>query len=57
MFFIKELDDLEIRERVGTTQTTALLISARRVMEKSYGDLGRRAVTQTTVKNHQLTLA
>ena len=48
---VQGLEDLEIRGRVETIQTTALLRSARILnIKKSSGD------TQTLVKNHQLTL-
>ena len=52
---LKGLEDLEVGGRVETIQTTALLRTARilrRVLE-TWGDF---AVTQTPVKNHQLTL-
>ena len=49
---LKGLEDLEIGGWVETIQTTALLKTA----EKSPGDLRRLAVTQTPVKDHQLTL-
>ena len=45
----KSLQDLEVGGRVETIQTTALL-------KKSPGDLRRLAVTQTPVKDRQLTL-
>ena len=51
---IKGLENLEIRGRMETMQITALLISAkiwRRVLV-----MRRLAVTQTPVKDHQLTL-
>ena len=48
---LKGLEDIEVGRRVETIQTTALLNT-----EKSPGDLRRLAVTQTPVKNHQLTL-
>ena len=48
---LKGLEDLEVGGRVGTIQTTALLKT-----EKSPGDLRRLAVTQSPVKDHQLTL-
>ncbi len=47
----KGLEDLEVGGRVETIQTTALLNT-----EKSPGDLRRLAVTQSSVKYHQLTL-
>ena len=49
---IKGLEDLEIREQVETIQTTTLLRSAR-ILRR---DLRRLVVTQTPVKDHQLTL-
>ena len=48
---LKGLEDLEIRGRVETIQTIALLNT-----EKSPGDLRTLAVTHTQVENHQLTL-
>ena len=51
---LKGLEDLEVGGRVETIQTTVLLRTARilrRVLET-----WRLAVTQTPVKNHQLTL-
>ena len=47
---LKGLEDLEVSRWVETIQTTALLRTT------SPGDLRRLAVTQTPVKNHQLTL-
>ena len=55
---IKGLEDLGIRGQGETIQTTALLRSTRilrRVLE-TWGDLRRLAVTQTSVKDHQLKL-
>ena len=52
---LKGLEDLEVRERMKTIQTTALLRSALNT-QKSPGDLRRRAVTQTPMKDHQFTL-
>ena len=55
---LKGLEDLEVGRRVETIQTTALLKTARilrRVLE-AWGDLRRLAVTQSPVKDHQLTL-
>ena len=52
---LKGLEDLEVGERVETTQTIALLRTVRilrRVLE-TWGDL---SVSQTPVKNHQLKL-
>ena len=51
---LKELEDLEVDGRVETIQTTVLLKTAR--ILRSHGDLRRLAVTQTPMKNHQLTL-
>ena len=51
---LKGLEDLEIGGQVETIQTAALRRTAR--IETSPGDLRRLAVTQTPVKNHQLTL-
>ena len=51
---VQGLKGLEIRVRVETIQTTALLRSAR--ILRSPGDLKSLAVTQTPVKDHQLTL-
>ena len=48
----KKLDELEIRGRIKTIQTTAGLKSARTLRRK----WRRLAVTQTTVKNQQLEL-
>ena len=47
------LEDMEIRGRGETIQTTALL---RQNTKKSTGDLKRLDVTQTPAKNHWLTL-
>ena len=49
---LKGLEDLEIRGREETIQTTALLRTAENT-EKSPGDLRRLAVTQSPVKDHQ----
>ena len=43
--------DLEIRERVKTIQTTALLRSAR-ILKSVHKSLRRLAVTPTPVENH-----
>ena len=54
---VQGLEDLKIR-RMEAILITALLKSARilrRVLE-TWGDLGRLAVTQTSMKNHLLTL-
>ena len=50
---IKGLEDLEIRGRVETIQTTALLKSAS--IMRSLGDLSRFVVIQTPVKDYKLT--
>ena len=50
---IKGLNDLEIRGRVDTIQTATEIGQN---TENSPGDLRRLAVTQTLVKDHQLTL-
>ena len=47
-------EDLELRGRVETFQTTALFRSVR--TEKNPGDLKRLAVTQTPLEYHQLTV-
>ena len=49
---VNGLENLEIRKQVETIQTTALLRSARIL-----GDLMGLAVTQSLLRNHQLTLA
>ena len=49
---LKGLDDLEVGGRGETIQTTA----TEKNTEKSPGDLRRLAVTQSPVKDHQLTL-
>ena len=49
---LKGLEDLEVGGRVDTIQTTALL----KREEKSPGDLRRLTVTQSPVKNHQMSL-
>ena len=49
---LKGLEDLEVGGRVETIQMTALLRTAR-ILRRV---LRRLAVTQTPVKNHQLTL-
>ena len=51
---LKGQEDLEVGGRVETVQITALLSIEN--TEKSPGDLRRLAVTQTPVKDHQLTL-
>ena len=52
---IKELEDLEIKGQVETIQTLSITRISQNT-EKSPGDLRRLAVTQTPVRNHQLTL-
>ena len=52
---LKGLEDLEVKGRVETIQTKALLGTAKNT-EKSPGDLRRLAATQTQVKSHQLKL-
>ena len=52
---LKGLEDLEVGGRVETIQTTALLRTAR-ILTRVLENLRRLAVTQTPVKNHQLTL-
>ena len=52
---LKGLDDLKVGGRVETIQTTALAENGQNP-EKSLGDLRRHTVSQTPVKNHQLTL-
>ncbi len=51
---LKGLGDLEVRGQVETIQT--FIIENGQNTEKSPGDLKRLAVTQTPVKDHQLTL-
>ena len=50
---IRGLEDLEIRGRVETIYS---IIEISQNTEKSPGDLRRVAVTETSVKDHQLTL-
>ena len=52
---LKGLEDLEVGGRVDTIQTTALLKNGQNT-EKSPGDLRRLAVTQSLVKDHQMSL-
>ena len=52
---VQGLEHLEITRRVETVQTIALMRSAR-ILRKGPGDLRRLAVTQTQLKDHQLTL-
>ena len=52
---LKGLEDLEVGGRVETIQTTALFENGQNT-EKSPGDLRRLAVTQSSVKDHRLTL-
>ena len=47
---LRGLEDLEIKEREETIQTTEIGQNT----EKSPGDLKRLAVNQTSVKDHQL---
>ena len=49
------LEDLEVGGQADTIQTTAALRSAR-ILKKSRGNLRSLSVTQTTVKDHRLTL-
>ena len=51
---LKGLENLEVGGRVETIQTTLLLKTARIVTSR--GDLWRLAVTQSPVKDHQITL-
>ncbi len=51
---VKGLENLEVSGRVETFHTTSLLRKAR--IQKSPEDLGIFAVTQTPVKDHQVTL-
>ena len=53
--FEMRLEELEIRGRIETIETTALLKSVR--ILRSLRDLRRLAVIPTPVKDHQLTLA
>ena len=55
LLLLEGLEDLEIGGWVETIQKIALLKDGQNT-EKSPGDLRRLAVTQTPVKNHQLTL-
>ena len=52
---LKDLEDLEIDGRVETIQNDSIAENGQNP-ETSSGDLRRLAVTQTPVKNHQLTL-
>ena len=52
---LKGLEDLEVGGRVETIQETSIIENGQNT-EKSLGDLRRLAVTQTPVKDHQLTL-
>ena len=52
---LKGLGDLKIGGRVETIKTPALLRTTKNT-EKSPGDLRRLLVTQTPIKDHQLTL-
>ena len=51
---LKDLEDMEFGGRIETIQKTALLRTAR-ILRRVLGDSRRLAVTQTPVKNHQLT--
>ena len=53
---LKGLEDLEVGGRVETIQTNDGIIKNGQNTEKSPGDLRRLAVTQSPVKDHQLTL-
>ena len=52
--FKLKLEDLKIRGRVETIQTTSLRLV--RILRRVPRDLRRLAVTQTPTRNHQLTL-
>ena len=52
---LQGLEDLEVGGGVETIQTTAFFLNGQNT-EKSPGDLRRLVVTQTPLKNHQLTL-
>ena len=52
---LKGVEDLKVSGRVETIQTTTLLRTAR-IIQKSPGDSRRLALTQTLVKDDQLTL-
>ena len=52
---LKRLEDLEVGGRVETIQNYSIVDNGQNT-EKSPGDLRRLAVTQTPVKDHQLTL-
>ena len=52
---LKGLEDLEVGGKVETIQTTAFFENGQNT-KKSPGDLRRLAVTQSPVKDHQLTL-
>ena len=51
---VQELEDLKIRGRVETIQTTDIPKVSQNT-EKSPGDMRRLAVTQTPVEDYQLT--
>ena len=53
---IQGLEDLEIRGRVSRVHSNHNIIEIGQNTEKSPGDLRRLAVTQTSVKDHQLKL-
>ena len=52
---LKGLEDLEVGGRIETIQNDSIAENGQNP-ETSPGDLRRLAVTQTPVKNHQLTL-
>ena len=52
---LKGLEELDVGGRVETIQTTAITENCQNT-EKSDGDLRRLAITQSPVKDHQLTL-
>ena len=52
---IKGQGDLEIRGRINTIQRNSIIKRAQNI-KKNLGDFRRLAVSQTPVKNHQLTL-
>ena len=52
---LKGLEDLEVGGRVETIQNDSIAENGQNT-ETSRGDLRRLVVTQTPVKNHQLTL-
>ena len=52
---LKDLEDLEVGDRVENIQTTALLKTAR-ILRRVLETWAKLVVTQTPVKDHQLTL-